>query len=495
MSAFIIAMFCRDFHQARVVCLQSEDLMKTLIHHFKDGDNPLLRQWSCFLISMLWTDYPEFKWKGIKESAHQSLCELALDPVPEVRAAALHALNNFLGVPDITDMIRQHEESIASAILPMTADGNSMVRRELLVFFSTFVVRYEKRFLVAAYEQLVEERDKLIHPEAAHATTNGHERNPSDGSLDDNSDGPISRGSVQSSVWRHILIMSVDAHPEIAQDASTIVDYVHEALLTSPLGDKTRLVMQEMSRLSHRTVPLSRQTSATPNSRTLQAPASPAPRPLLRNESYLSIGMRRTASVAAALKHLAIGGASTPDGSGNGTNQASAPNGGPQQRGLRARVPAEWSRPPGENDHATTSVAYGSAKVPTTRGFQPRDPSEPPTLPLKSGFFDWAIEVSIIDVRWSLEETVLIEAQYFREPQMRPNEGDEPGSDDYNARLWRRVRNEKTLSMTQPLKGVAGTSRWDIPNGFFNNGSQPSKMCFHQFEEHLAIADDRDNIW
>lgn len=78
---------------------------------------------------------------------------------------------------------------------------------------------------------------------------------------------------------------------------------------------------------------------------------------------------------------------------------------------------------------------------------------------------------------------------------MKTNEPDEPGSDDYNARLWRRNRNEKTLSMTQPLKNVAGSSRWDVATGFFNNGSQPMKMCFHQFEDHLAISDDRDIIW
>lgn len=78
---------------------------------------------------------------------------------------------------------------------------------------------------------------------------------------------------------------------------------------------------------------------------------------------------------------------------------------------------------------------------------------------------------------------------------MKPNEPDEPGSDDYNSRLWRRIRNEKTLSITQPLKSLAGSSRWDTPSGFFRNDSQPMKMCFHQFEEHLAVADDRDTIW
>ena len=392
MSAFIIAMFCRKFHQARVVCLQSEDLLKTLIHHLKDPENPLLRQWSCLLISMLWTDFPEFKWKGIKESAHQRLCEMALDPVPEVRAAALHALNNFLGIPDITDMIRQHEESIASAILPMTADSNAMVRRELLVFFSSFVTRYQQRFLVAAYEQLLEEREKLINPDNTATTSNGHRRGQSNSSNEEGNDESVSRNSVQGSVWKHILVMSVDAHPEIAQDAGTIVDYVHEALLKSALGDKTRPIIEEMSKFSQRTAALSRQSSVTPVSRTLQS-ASPAPRPLPRNESYLSIGMRRTASVAAALKHLAIGGATAPDGGVNGANRASAPNGGPQQRGPRARVPAEWSQPPGERDHTTTSAAYGSAKIPTTRGFKPHNPAETPKLPLKSWFFDWAIEV------------------------------------------------------------------------------------------------------
>ena len=78
---------------------------------------------------------------------------------------------------------------------------------------------------------------------------------------------------------------------------------------------------------------------------------------------------------------------------------------------------------------------------------------------------------------------------------MKPNEPDEPGSDDYNSRLWRRVRNEKTLSTTQPLKEVGGSKAWDEPIGSFNNGSQPTKICFHQFEEQLAMADDRDSIW
>ena len=78
---------------------------------------------------------------------------------------------------------------------------------------------------------------------------------------------------------------------------------------------------------------------------------------------------------------------------------------------------------------------------------------------------------------------------------MKPAEADEPGSTEYNERLWRRTRNDKIISITQPQKEEAASGRWDTPTGFFDNGSQPMKLCFHQFENHLAVADDRDTLW
>jgi len=388
MSAFIIAMFCRNFRQAQVVCL-SPELFHLCIHHLKDAEYPLIRQWSCLLISMLWHDFPEAKWVGIRVSVHQRLCEMALDPVPEVRAAALHALTNFIGIPDLTEQVIQHEESIASAILSMTADGNSMVRKELLVFFSTFVQRYQNKFMVAAYEQLLEERDRLLH---GGEQPDGHRRGRSQSSTSE--DDQVSGDSVQGSMWRHILVMSIDAHPEIAQDATSIVDYVHEALIESPLGSRTHTVIEDISRIFHKKPARSRQPSAAPSSRTLQASGSPAPRAVPRNESYLSMGVRRTASVAAALKHLAMGNI-TSNASLNGHSGTSAPNGSSPQRqaNLRSRMPAEWSRPPDEYDHTSTATAYHVANVPATRGFVERDSSKPSTLPLETGFFDWSIEV------------------------------------------------------------------------------------------------------
>ncbi|KAG9616610.1 hypothetical protein KCU64_g23236, partial [Aureobasidium melanogenum] len=133
MCAFIIAMFCKDFRPGQNVCLSTNpELIESLLSHLVDMENPLLRQHSCLCISMLWYDFPEAKWQGIRSQAHMRLCDLALDPVPEVRTAMLHALTSFLGIPDVTDQVAYIEETIASIILAMANDSSVMVRKELL---------------------------------------------------------------------------------------------------------------------------------------------------------------------------------------------------------------------------------------------------------------------------------------------------------------------------------------------------------------------------
>ena len=390
MSAFIIAMFCRDFPQGQQVCLSS-DLIDGCTSHLQDSETPLLRQWSCLCISSLWKDFPDAKWVGIRCFAHHRLCALVIDPVPEVRAAAVHALTNFLGIPDLTDQVAQNEEIIASALLAMTTDGNAMVRKELLVFFSTFVKRYQNKFLVAAYENLVEERDKLMHTVYDNEVkTNGLSHDD----LDRGHKSMISRNSVQNSMWMHLLVLSVDGHPEVAQAASIIVDYVHETLVNSPLARHALRVVDNILALMQRSAGHSRQPSTAPSSQASHPTAPAGPPSLPKNEGYLSTGLRRNASVAAALKYLGLGGSGSTD---NLASSESAHQTAQQKRmagPVRPGIPAEWSTPPNQNDTTSTSTNYQRAKVPLPKGFMKHDPNEPATLPLESVFFEWSIEVS-----------------------------------------------------------------------------------------------------
>ncbi|KAF2230305.1 putative TORC1 growth control complex subunit Kog1 [Viridothelium virens] len=477
MCAFIVAMFCKDYQQGQVVS-SSPELVESLLFHMGDDENPLLRQWSCLCLSMLWVNFPEAKWVGIRALAHQRLCERAIDPVADVRAAMLHALTTFIGIPDLTDQVAQIEEFIASWLLIMAADGNTMVRRELLVFFSAFVNRYKARFLVAAYEQMVEEVEVFSRGKAKDYLDSSSDYNtrPYSRSLDGDAPvdlRPISQNSVYSAIWKQILNLSADPQPDIAQSGSIIVDNVIFALVDSPLGAQAEAIMEELQQSQSQ--PTTMQFSAVngtastysqPNTR----PSTP-PSPL-KQEGYWSSGLKRTASVAASLRNLAFGPTSThstPDKSqslrGPLPDRTVAP---------RSRLPSEWSRPPDENDRHPV-LSYQPAKFPSPSHFKPRDQTAHPEIPLKSTFYEWSVE-------------------YFREPQMKGSEADEPGSVDYNQRLWRRNRNDRIIAETQPLKEQAGTSRWNNSCGFFSNGTQPTKMYFHQFEDHLIVTDDRDSV-
>ena len=496
MCAFIVAIFCKNYPQGQTVCL-SPDLIDGCLKNLTDPENPLLRQWSCLCLSMLWLDFTDAKWMAIRCAAHLRLCDLSLDPVPEVRASMLHALATFLAIPDLTDQVAQIEEGIASSLLFMTTDGSTIVRKELLIFFSTFAKRYENKFTVSAYEQLLEERDLLSrHTQDSNGIDSRRSTNLQS----------LSQNTVFGSMWKQSLILSIDPHPEIAQNASMIVDYVHEALIQSPMGSLAQGVIDDILRLSRRAI--SRKAPAVePVEPVEDGPRTPPPQ-LPKDQSYLSLGsLKRT---AASLRNLAFGGSATQETpSATQTKPTQQP---PLQKPKdppkpvntpRGRLPPEWSRPPETNDPSTPLGAYHQAVVPTSPGFNADDRARPPSLPLISTVLDWSTEVTSIPAPNTqarcLEEWnrvwILTKRQYFREPQMKPNEPDEPGSSEYNQRLWRRTRNERIIADNQPLKEKAGSSRWDRVEQFLNNQSQPMKLTFHQFEDHLAVADDRDNIW
>lgn len=497
MCAFIVSIFCKNYPQGQNVCLSGE-LFDSCLRHLADVENPLLRQWSCLCLSMLWCDFPEAKWMGIRCAAPAKLCDLNFDPVPEVRAAMLHAVTTFIGIPDLTDQVAQIEETLALAVLPMASDGSVLVRKELVVFFSTFVKRHQNKFLVAAYDELQNEKQslqrRLLSETSPTSQLDAHKE-----SLEAEAKSPqISRNTTFGTLWKQVLILSVDPHPDIAQDSGVIVDYIHLMLLESPmaaLADRLRIEILDLTyRLSQRLQVYERFETKKIAPRSVSPSSNAA---TAKQEGYLSLGLKRTASVAMSLKNFALGG---PSGDPSDNSAPPSPTMSRAPITPRGRTPAEWTRPPEVNDNVAPATAYRQAPPPTSRGFKPKNPEEAPIIPLKSRFLDWSTEVIpdfLSEYADDFHETcipLLTHPKYFREPQMKPNEPDEPGSSDYNERLWRRGRNEKIIAETQPLKGKAGTSRWDHLTTQLSNGTQPWKMCFHQFEDHIAVADDRDTM-
>ncbi|KAI1803910.1 raptor N-terminal caspase like domain-containing protein [Daldinia bambusicola] len=468
MCAFVLAMLCKGYRPGQSVC-NSSNIMTYCLAHLRNEENVLLRQWACLCISQLWQDLPEAKWRGIRENAPLKLSALTKDQACEVRAAVIHAMTTFLGIPDLTDEVARVEESIAWTLLDMAGDGSPLVRKELLVFISHFVLRYENKFIVSAYEQLVEEKEYLHSP----PTDDGLEhkmgmhyarpenRNP-DGTIKATAQG-LSSNTVFAACWKHVLILNVDPHPEVQRDATIIVDYVHSALLLSKAGAQARNLMDEIQRRTRRSHGHRKQPSMSRNgigtSASDIAPAEPSPGLL-----------KRTASLLFQLPSMWAG----EDKSGNPTPQPSS--GLTRISSQRQRPTNDWATLPEQIDQASASASYHVADEPVSGKFKERRLDEAPSLPLPSTFLEWSIE-------------------YFREPQMHPSEAEEPGSTEYNERLWRRSRNENILRETQPQKQYAGSHKWSNQLCIMNNGAQPAKMTFHQYEDHLAVADDGNTVY
>ena len=471
MCAFILAMLCKGYKPGQIVC-NSTDIMTYCLQLINHRDNPLLRQWSCLCISQLWQDLPEGKWRGIRENAHLKLSMLIKDQCAEVRAAMAHAMTTFLGIPDLTDEVARIEESIAWSMLELVNDGSPLVRKELLVFFSHFVLRYENKFLVTAYEQLLEEKEYLMFPPQQDGQDHkmGLHYARSDNREVDGTIRPASFGVAHDSVfaacWKHINVLSVDPHPEVQRDATIITDFVHHSLLHSAVGAQAQSLMDDILRRASKVSrgDMSQRVSVTG---TNAAAAQPMPSPglLKRTASYLFgplIGL-----------DAATGTASPPASPGlqRTMTYPARPRKGVSISGID-------TAPPEQLDSVTSAANYHVANEPFCPGYKERSLTEVPGLPLASTFLDWSIE-------------------YFREPQMKPPEAEEPGSQEYNERLWRRSRNETVLRETQPQKTHAGTHKWNKQLTIINNGTQPAHMTFHQFENHVAVADDGNTmqIW
>lgn len=496
MCAFVLTLFCRNYRQGQRLCLGT-GLIKSCLLHMTEGESPLLRQWSCLCLSQMWNNFPEAKVYAVKEQAPERLCQLLSDPVPEVRAACIVALTTFLSGSSggsssnnnggdeeetLTDDAKRHQSAIALSVVGLINDASSIVRREVLVFYSKFVKYNINNFIVAAFTAL--EEDVAMR------------RDPSE--LDAVRSSSPAYGTPFMSIWKALLILTEDPFPEVADFAQDVVDYTIMELYKSALSEEAerlaKYLKQEspypagssspskyggsMSSAPDSVRPVSRTQSYHGNLPRLSSFSAAkgvygmdgeSPKPVSRSasmntspsgsESRLSSTLKRSVSFAASLKNFALGVPSpTEEGSKTAANAFEGANG---------------------SESTVTTIPYGSGKKPMPVRYTPRDKTTARIeLPLSSGFFAWCCE-------------------YFQEPQMSTNETDEPGSERYTERMWKKSRNERIIAETQLQKELAVRGTWNNQVGFLNNITQPVKMVFAQFDPHLIVSDDRDGmtIW
>lgn len=99
LSLFIIACLAHANPKGQQILMQSglNSLKELTAPHLLFSSDVRLRQWSCFAIGKCWHGFGHAKTVGCSEGVPETIVHVLMDPVAEVRAAALWALGAFFG--------------------------------------------------------------------------------------------------------------------------------------------------------------------------------------------------------------------------------------------------------------------------------------------------------------------------------------------------------------------------------------------------------------
>ncbi|KAK9759665.1 Target of rapamycin complex 1 subunit kog1 [Basidiobolus ranarum] len=389
MCTFILSVLCNDFLPGKEACLRSNVLTLCLVH--LSDEDPLLRQWSCLCIGQQWAGFADAKWLGVRENAHEKLCALLSDPVPEVRSAAIYALGLFIGDLDKTEQVVNIEHNIAIAMLVATNDGSPMVRRELVVALSSVVHGYISIILQIAYELVEEDRKQSSQTIDERVLQRGRSDRRS---ISEQMFRSVSHNSAYTCVWKALLNLSVDPHNDVSSYAVKVVDYVHYQLINSSMSEAAA------SSLLHLPPPTGPGISGLGNGHTSSITG-------LENSSngLQSNGNQRlTSKITSTLKRSASFSLKALGYMAGTTNETSS-NSNPIDANCNSQVRRSFTN---RNESFTQLNEIGQEGEDGVIS-KASDPYERITLPLHSDFYNWCRE-------------------YFAEPQMRPAEADEPGT-------------------------------------------------------------------
>ncbi|CAH1793910.1 unnamed protein product [Owenia fusiformis] len=288
MAAFVLAMIVNSYPNGQEVALQG-NLIAICLEQLSDK-SALLRQWLALCLGKVWTNFDAARWCGVRDTAHEKMYILLTDPVPEVRAAAVYALGTFIAnSTERSDHANNIDHSVGLTLINSTYDGSPLVRKELVVSLSGLVHQFENQFTSMAYRFLEDERrtdaertflpagltsDTTMNQPALLSPTSSMKRSSSKSSLKGIYGSPSSHtvsplmnyssgsssydspnsgenlpvfermkrvssssciaslgsstgyGNIYANVWKHLLQLSMDPYPEIADLAKALINTI-----------------------------------------------------------------------------------------------------------------------------------------------------------------------------------------------------------------------------------------------------------------------------
>uniref|UniRef100_A0A7N5JBY5 Regulatory associated protein of MTOR complex 1 n=3 Tax=Ailuropoda melanoleuca TaxID=9646 RepID=A0A7N5JBY5_AILME len=513
MTAFILAVIVNSYNTGQEACLQG-NLIAICLEQLNDP-HPLLRQWVAICLGRIWQNFDSARWCGVRDSAHEKLCSLLSDPIPEVRCAAVFALGTFVGnSAERTDHSTTIDHNVAMMLAQLINDGSPVVRKELVVALSHLVVQYESNFCTVALQFMEEEKN---YPLPSPATTEGGSLTPvrdtpctprlrsvssygniravttarslnkslqnlslteesgssvafSPGNLSTSSSASSTLGSPENEEY----ILSFETIDKMRRVSSysalnsligvsfnSVYTQIWRVLLhlaADPYPDVSDLAMKVLNSIAYKaTVNARPQRILTTSSLTQSAPASPTNKGI----------------------HIHQAGGSPPTSSASSSSLTNDVAKQPVGRDLPAGRP-------GAPGPAGVQYTPHSQQFPRTRKMFDKGPDQTTddaddtaghrsfvSATTQTGFCDWS-------------------ARYFAQPVMKIPEEHDLESQIRKEREWRFLRNTRVRQQARQLiqKGIAKLDDQIFLN---RNPGVPSVVKFHPFTPCVAVA-DKDSI-
>uniref|UniRef100_A0A6M2DI61 Putative guanine nucleotide binding protein mip1 n=1 Tax=Xenopsylla cheopis TaxID=163159 RepID=A0A6M2DI61_XENCH len=265
LAAFVLACIVNNYPPGQEAALQGS-LVSVCLEQLNDS-NEILRQWLAICLGRLWQRYEKARWSGVRDLAHEKLYTLLLDPVPEVRAAAVYALGTFISsVKERSEHANNIDHAVAMNLMNIVSqDMSPLVRAELLSAIQWMILLFETHFLAVCLQEnikispLLNTNDLMISPMRRIASRDrlrvyspGYHSGYSNDTVDSGSLERMKRvsssssissmgqlsplpslptigfGSVYMKLWHGLVALSSDPFPQVAVMATNIVDHIRK---------------------------------------------------------------------------------------------------------------------------------------------------------------------------------------------------------------------------------------------------------------------------
>jgi regulator-associated protein of mTOR len=159
MSAFILSAFCSDFAEGQAALIANPKTLP-IFSLCMEAESPILRRWSALCLAKLFHNNEAARCAAISVNLHEKLVALVADPVPEVRAACLLALNQFMSrgaaAAEHRDQRVLLELALGKQFSGLVVDASPLVREELILTLAALIEGQQAEFMEIAHEKTLE---------------------------------------------------------------------------------------------------------------------------------------------------------------------------------------------------------------------------------------------------------------------------------------------------------------------------------------------------